>query len=158
MPLNPLGKIPALVLDDGRVLYDSPVICEYLDAEFGGRRLLPAIGRRALATSLTRAALVDGILDAAILARNDRLRPAAQQSQDWISWQLGKMLARRSTRSEREAATSATSSTSGTSRVGCALGYLPLRIPEREDPARWPRLDAWYAQGVAAPSFANGPV
>ena len=72
------------------MLYDSPVICEYLDTEFGGRRLLPAAGARRWKT-LTRAALADGILDAAILARNDRLRPAEQQSQDWIAWQLRKM-------------------------------------------------------------------
>ena len=56
VPWNPLGKIPALSLDDGGVLYDSPVICEYLDAEFGGRRLLPASGDAALANPDARRA------------------------------------------------------------------------------------------------------
>ena len=153
VPWNPLGKIPALVLDDGTVLYDSPVICEYLDTEFGGRRLLAASGERRWRT-LTRVALVDGILDAAILTRMDRLRPAAQQSADWVSRQLGKMLRGLDTL-EREAATFGSELDLGLVAVGCALGYLPVRIPESVDPARWPRLAEWYATALQRPSFAK---
>jgi glutathione S-transferase len=153
VPWNPLGKIPALVLDDGSVLYDSPVICEYLDTEFGGRRLLAASGERRWRT-LTRVALVDGILDAAILTRMDRLRPAAQQSADWISRQLGKMLRGLDTL-EHEAATFGSDLDLGLVAVGCALGYLPVRIPESVDPARWPRLAEWYAKALQRPSFAK---
>jgi glutathione S-transferase len=149
---NPLGKIPAMRLDDGRVLYDSPVICEYLDTEFGGRRLLPASGPERWRI-LTRAALVDGALDAAILARNERLRSVERQSQEWIDWQLGKMLRALDTL-EAEVPTFGDLDL-GLVSVGCAMGYLPLRIPEAKDPARWPRLNAWYEQALTRPSFAK---
>ena len=99
-PFNPLGKIPTLVTDAGAVLYDSPVICEYLDAEFGNHRLLPASGARRW-DILTRVALADGMMDAAILLRTERLRavekqssdPIAWQPQDFIAWQLRKIRA-----------------------------------------------------------------
>jgi glutathione S-transferase len=152
VPWNPLGKIPALVLDDGRVLYDSPVICEYLDAEFGGRRLLPASGDERWRI-LTRGALVDGALDAAILARNERLRAAERQSPEWIDWQLGKMF--RALDTLEAEATSFGELDLGLVAVGCAMGYLPLRVPEAKDPARWPRLNAWYAKAIERPSFAK---
>jgi len=149
---NPLGKIPALRLDDGRVLYDSPVICEYLDAEFGGHRLLPASGD-ARWRILTREALVDGALDAAILARNERLRPPERQAQEWIDWQLGKMF--RALDTLEAEAPGFGDIDLGLVAVGCAMGYLPLRVPEANDPARWPRLSAWYAKAVERPSFAK---
>lgn len=152
VPWNPLGKIPALVLDDGRVLYDSPVICEYIDAEFGGHRLLPASGD-ARWRILTRVALVDGALDAAILARNERLRPAERQSPEWIDWQLGKMFRALDTLEGEAPGFGALDL--GLVAVGCAMGYLPLRVAEANDPARWPRLSAWYAKAVERPSFAK---
>ena len=152
VPWNPLGKIPALALDDGRVLYDSPVICEYLDAEFGGHRLLPASGDKRWSI-LTRVELVDGALDAAILARNERLRPAERQSQEWTDWQLDKML--RALDILEGEAPGFGELDLGLVAVGCAMGYLPLRVPEAKDPARWPRLNAWYAKAVERPSFAK---
>ena len=63
MEENPLSKIPTLVLDDGTVLYDSPVICEYLDSLHAGRKLVPADGKERM-TALRRQALGDGLLDA----------------------------------------------------------------------------------------------
>src|SRR4051812_33852585 len=74
VPVNPLGKIPALICDDGTVLFDSPVICEYLDAQFGGGKLLPAAGDKRWRI-MTMAALADGLIDAGILVRHERLRP-----------------------------------------------------------------------------------
>jgi len=153
VPFNPLGKIPALVRDDGSVLFDSPVICEYLDAQFGGGRLLPASGDLRYRV-MTRAALADGLLDAGILIRHERLRPAGQQSQEWISWQLGKLFAGLDAL-EREAQTLDGDLDLGTIGVGCALGYLPLRIAEANDPARWPRLAQWSAKLFERPSFAR---
>jgi glutathione S-transferase len=153
VPFNPLGKIPALVLDDGTVLYDSPVICEYLDAEFGGRKLLPAYGVQRYRT-LTRAALADGMLDAGILVRHERLRPPERQSQDWVARQLSKIFAALDTL-EREVPSFAPTLDLGQVGVGCALGYLPLRIPEAKDPARWPRLAEWFANVSLRPSFAR---
>lgn len=153
VPFNPLGKIPALILDDGSVLYDSPVICEYLDAEFGGRRLLPAAGPPRWRV-LTRAALVDGALDAGILARNERLRPVEKQSQEWIAWQVDKVV-RALDALEEEVPGFGNELDLGLVGVGCAMGYLPLRVPEAKDPARWPRLRAWYAEVARRPSFAK---
>jgi glutathione S-transferase len=154
VPFNPLGKIPALVLDDGSVIFDSPVICEYLDAEFGERRLLPAAGARRWRI-MTRAALADGLLDAGILVRHERLRPAERQSQDWIAKQLGKIFAGLDAL-ERDAASFNGTLDMGQIAVGCALGYLPLRIPETVDlAARWPRLAEWSAEVSKRASFAN---
>src|SRR5882757_8753121 len=70
MAENPLSKIPTLVLDDGTVLYDSPVVCEYLDSLHAGRKLIPAeLGARM--TALRRQALGDGFLDFLLLLRNE---------------------------------------------------------------------------------------
>jgi glutathione S-transferase len=153
VPFNPLGKIPALVLDNGTVIYDSPVICEYLDTEFGGRRLLAASGEKRWRT-LTRAALADGALDAALLTRHERLRPADRQSQDWIALQLRKVTGALDTL-EHDAATFGDELDLGLVAVGCVLGYLPIRIPEAIDPARWPRLAQWFAKVSQRPSFAR---
>ena len=150
-PVNPLGKIPALITDTGQVLYDSPVICEYLDAEFGQRNLLPADGERRWAI-LTMAALADGLLDAGILIRNERLRPAERQSSEWIEWQMRKVSAGLDAL-ERKADGFGDRLDLGLIGVGCALGYLPLRLDEAKGLERWPRLKTWYATTSQRPSF-----
>lgn len=81
---NPLGKIPALALDDGAVIYDSGVIVQYLDALDGRNRLLPA-DPFAQVAELRRHALADGILDAAVGIAFELRRPAEQQSASWIA-------------------------------------------------------------------------
>lgn len=153
VPFNPLGKIPALVRDDGSVLFDSPVICEYLDTQFGGGRLLPAKGDERFVV-LTRAALADGLLDAGLLVRHERLRPVEQQSAEWIGWQLGKVVSALDAL-EHGADALEGDLDLGKIGVGCALGYLPLRVPEANDPARWPRLGRWSMKLFERPSFAR---
>ena len=87
---NPLGKVPTLIADDGRVLYDSRVICEYFD-ELGGGRLFPRSGAPRWA-ALTLQSLADGMLDAALLARYETaLRPEALRWGDWVTGQLDKV-------------------------------------------------------------------
>ena len=82
---NPLGKVPALILDDGTCLYDSRVICEYLYLRSEGAHLFPEGGERW--DALTRQALGDGILDAALIARYERaLRPEPLR---WDAWDAG---------------------------------------------------------------------
>ena len=81
---NPLSKIPTLVLDDGRVLIDSLVICEYLDALAGGGRLFPAQGD-ARWDALARHALANGLLDILILWRNERDKPEARRTPEWLA-------------------------------------------------------------------------
>jgi glutathione S-transferase len=155
-PHNPLGKIPALVTDDGAVLFDSPVICEYLDAGFGGQRLLPQAGARRYEV-LTRMALADGIIDAAILVRNERLREKAKQSDEWIAWQLRKVFSGLDRFEER--ADLSAGLDLGQIALGAALGYVPLRIDETTGLTRWPRLSAWYERMSQRESFrATAPV
>ena len=87
---NPLGKIPVLLTDDGEALYDSRVICEYLDTLHDGPRLLPQDAARWSVLRLV--ALADGLMDAAVLVRYEKAaRQPEQQSQAWLDGQLGKV-------------------------------------------------------------------
>ena len=81
---NPLGKIPTLVLDDGQVLYDSAVICEYLDRRGQGPRLFPLDGEARWAALRTHA-LGDGMLDTLILWRAELAKPPARQTREWLA-------------------------------------------------------------------------
>ena len=88
--VNPLGKIPALN-DDDIVLYDSRVIIEYLDAKAGGGKLIPASGAARFET-LTREALMDGIMDAAILVVYEgRFRPDDKYVESFVTYQREKI-------------------------------------------------------------------
>jgi glutathione S-transferase len=155
-PLNPVGKIPALVTDAGEVLFDSVVICEYLTAEFGGERLLPARGA-ARYEVLTRTAFADGMTDAAILVRHERARDRSKQSDEWIEWQLRKVFNALDHFEAR--ATERVSLDLGDIALGASLGYMPLRIDEVAGLPRWPRLRAWYDRAAQRDSFrATAPV
>jgi glutathione S-transferase len=111
---NPLSKIPALITDDGLALYDSPVICEYLDSLHAGPKLIPARGAERFQV-LRRQALGDGILEAAVLVFYERtMRPAAHQWASWISGQIEKATQGLDA-VEREVARSEKRSTSGRS-------------------------------------------
>ena len=81
MRLNPLNKLPTLILDDGTALYDSRVIVEHLDGLEGGPKLIPPSGAERI-SSLRIQALCDGILDFLLLGLSERARPEAQQSPD----------------------------------------------------------------------------
>ena len=147
---NPLGKIPALILESGEVLYDSAVIVEYLDWLAGGGRIIPADPARRF-RSLTAQALADGISEAAVLMRYEALwREPDKRSETWIAHQRGKI--------ERalmafEHAPPEELSDVGTIALACALGYLDLRF-EGKWRADHPRLVAWLdAFSDATPSF-----
>src|SRR5215467_13583533 len=87
---NPLMKIPALTTDDGQVLFDSPVICEYLDSLAGGGKVFPPAGP-ARWTALRQQALGDGILDALILCRYEiAARPQEKRFAGWTDGQTTK--------------------------------------------------------------------
>jgi glutathione S-transferase len=81
MRLNPLNKLPTLILDDGRALYDSRVIVEYLDSVHGGRKRIPEAGE-ARFEALRMQALCDGVLDFLLVGLSERARPEGQQSSD----------------------------------------------------------------------------
>ncbi len=143
---NPLVKVPALTTDDGLVLYDSPVICEYLDTQHGGPKLFPPNGK-ARWIALRQQALGDGILDAAILGRYEILRPKEYQWQDWIDAQLRKVRgALAALEMETEAGELGGPLTIGQITVGCALGYLDFRYASEDWHSRHRRLSAWYEE------------
>jgi glutathione S-transferase len=88
--LNPLGKVPTLVLDDGTALFDSRVIVEFLDAVSPISRLIPDDNRDRVAVRRWEA-LADGTLDAGLLIRYEGLRPKKEQGEVWIAKQKGKL-------------------------------------------------------------------
>lgn len=123
---NPLGKIPLLILDDGSHLYDSRVICEYLDNLAGGGNLFPASDARW--SALTLQSLCDGILDAAILqVYEKRLRPEEKRHQDWVDHQNGKVQ-RGLNWLEANTPESSAQPTIGDITLACVLGYLDFRF------------------------------
>ena len=88
---NPLGKIPALVLEDGTVLFDSRVILEYLDHRAGGGRIIPTDASTRFA-ALRLQALADGIMDASVLlVYEGRWRPPERHEPKWVDLQAGKV-------------------------------------------------------------------
>ncbi len=156
--INPLGKIPALITDDGTVIYDSRVICEYLDGLHAGPKLFPAAGA-ARWIALRQQALGDGLLDAALLGRYESLRPKEFHWTEWFDAQLRKLRGALSAL-EAECAEgtlarfAATDTPSiGPITVGCALGYLDFRYPDEAWRERHERLALWYADFAARPSM-----
>ena len=150
---NPLGKIPCLVLADGRGLYDSRVICEYLDRRHHGPRLIPNDGV-ARWDALRLQALGDGILDAALLARYETaLRPEERRWSAWIDGQLDKVDRALDRLETVEAPAFGATVDIGAITIGCALGYLDFRFAERDWRSRRPALAEWYAQFAVRPSM-----
>jgi len=149
---NPLNKIPALTLDDGTTLYDSPVICEYLDALAGGGELLPASGPARWEVLRTQA-LADGVLDASILVFYERLhRPKELHWQAWLDGQTQK--ARQGLDALDAVATRFGDAPDlGQVAAACAVGWLEFRAPFGDVRAGRPNLTAWYERFAARPSM-----
>jgi glutathione S-transferase len=147
---NPLGKIPTLILEDGSALYDSRVIVEYLDFLGGGGRVIPAAPGPRFA-ALTRQALADGIMDAALLQIYEtRFRDPSQYVAKWLDHQAGKV--ERSLGDLEAALPGEGALDIGAIALACALGYLDLRFAGRWRAAH-PRLVAWldaFAGAVSA--------
>jgi glutathione S-transferase len=154
MPLaqNPLGKIPTLERDDGPALFDSRVICRFLDAEFGTNLYPPA---PALWSVLTIEALADGITDAAIaMVYETRLRSEAQVNAQLLEgyWEkITRALGALETRWMADLAR--TKPDMAQIAVGTALGYLDFRHQDRPWRSNAPNLGAWYAVFSARPSM-----
>ena len=148
---NPLGKIPTLITDEGAVLYDSRVICEYLDS-LGGGRLFPRDGG-ARWSALTHQSLGDGIMDAAILIRYETFaRPEPLRWPEWIAGQTEKLTAGLS-EIERHAGGFAERVDIGTITLGCTLGYLDMRFGHLGWRERHPATAAWFSAFAARPSM-----
>jgi len=149
---NPLGKIPALITEDGSVLYDSPVILEYLDVRAGGGKIIPKDSKARIA-ALTLQALCDGILDAGILlVYEGRWRPAEMHVQKWIEHQRGKV-DRAFAVLEASPPKLDTVPNVGAITLACALGYGDLRFEGKWRPGH-PKLVKWLDEFAAkVPAF-----
>ena len=150
---NPLGKIPALVLDDGTAYYDSRVILEYLDHLAGGGRIIPREPKARFA-SLTLQALCDGILEASLLiVYESRYRPDDKRVQAWVDRQADKV-ARGLKALEAGPPPLDAVPNVGQIALACALGYRDLRFGGTWR-ADHPRLLAWHDKFAAqVPAFA----
>lgn len=150
---NPIGKVPALVLGDGSALYDSPVICEYLDTLHAGPRWFPDGPERW--DALRRQALADGILDAAVISRYEAaLRPEALRWEDWLSGQRQK-ITRALQQLEQTCGQWGERLDIGTLTIACALGYLDFRFAAMDWRSECPQLSAWFAAFSQRPSIAD---
>ena len=150
---NPLAKIPTLVLEDGTILYDSPVICEYLDTLHGGKRLFPQAGSEKW-TALRRQAFGDGLMDLLVLWRNERTKPPERQTKTWLDAFALKM--KRSLAAlEAEAPDLARGFDIGHITIGGALSYIDFRFPDLDWRAGHPKLAAWHAEFESRPSVKD---
>ncbi len=149
---NPVGKIPTLIGDDGDAIYDSRVICEFLDGLHAGPKLFPDRGA-ARWRALTRQALGDGLLDAAIIVRYENtLRPEEYRWTEWTAQQWEKV--RRSLeRLEHEEVDRGEALDIGAISIACALGYLDFRFAEEGWRDRYPKLAEWFARVEQRPSM-----
>jgi len=148
---NPLGKVPTMLTDDGQVLYDSRVICEYLNQLAGGTLFPPAGTARWQA--LTLQALGDGVLDAALLVRyEDAARPEALRWADWRVAQLDKAHTAFAAL-EAEPTLLEARIDIGSITIGCAIWYLDLRFADLAWRDRCPGVAAWYAGFSQRPSM-----
>ncbi len=153
--VNPLGRIPALILDDETCVFDSPVIAEYADTLNDSPILIPRNDALARMRVKRWEALADGIVDSAVVVRTESIRPAEKQDPDTLrrhndaitrsidhaAEQLGK----------REWCEGSSISLADLSLVS-ALLYLDLRQPERDWRGAHPNLAAWFERISARPS------
>jgi glutathione S-transferase len=156
--LNPLRKVPCLVTDDGEAWYDSPVICEWLDA-LPGPRLLPADFATRMAVKRIEA-LADGAMEAGVAIRLESIyagRAEHERSAGWMDWQWLKVEGgvRELERQLGERAWFVGNGlTLADIGVACALEWLDFRLPDRPWRALAPRLSAWLEAFAQRPAFA----
>ena len=148
---NPLGKLPALIRDDGPTIYDSRVICRYLD-NLGGGTLYP---EARVWDVLTLEATADGLMEAAVLmVYEHRVRPEDKIFDGWVEAQWGKAMGAVQAINDRWMGHLAGPMDAGQIGVACALGYLDFRHPDRDWRVACPDLAAWYAKMQERPSIA----
>ena len=154
--INPLGKIPCLILPNGHPIFDSSVIADYID---GMSEITPLFPKLNLDKALVKTfeALADGLLDAAILARRERIsRPLAEQSEAWIERQISKVQASLQYLSNSLGASEycyLNQFTIADIAIGCALDWLDFRLPEITWRTEYPNLDVYLSRLSLRPSF-----
>lgn len=142
--VNPVGRIPAMLTDDGTALYDSNVICEYLDAQFGGSRLFRANDERRWET-LRRLSLADGMLETGVLWRSERTRPAEQQSSPTLVAFERKMKSALDALEDETLVADAERIDIGDIAIAVALSYLDFRFAELAWRDHHADTAAWFA-------------
>ena len=155
---NPIGKVPCLVMEDGEAVFDSRVICEYVDTLSPVGKLIPQSGRERVEVRCWEA-LADGVLDAAVLIRLESTqRDAAGRSDAWVARQQRKI---------DEGVSAISRGLAGNPwcannhysladiAVGCALGYLDFRMPELNWREKFPNLEKHYAKLSQRQSFVD---
>jgi glutathione S-transferase len=149
---NPLAKVPAAKLDDGTLLFDSRVICEYLNDAAGGT-LVPSGAERWRV--LTEQALGDGLLDAALLARYEETsRAPDQRSEVWRASQMTKIDAALD-HMEETVEIFGSEVTIGCLTIASSLGYLDFRFSGVDWRSSRPKLASWYADFILRPSMSR---
>ncbi|MFN3236814.1 MAG: glutathione S-transferase N-terminal domain-containing protein [Pseudomonadales bacterium] len=145
---NPLGKVPTLVLENGELIYDSPVICAYLDSLTTELMLLPKAEPERWRVQ-RQEALADGIMEAAFNIVMENKRPDAEPSKFWLDrWHnaidRGLMALSQQPLIDLNVATIASA---------CALNYLGFRLPEIHWDTTYPELKHWHSQMLKRPAF-----
>jgi glutathione S-transferase len=148
---NPLNKLPTLVTADGPV-YDSRVICEYLDTLHDGARLFPPSGPERLA-ALRRQALADGMLDFLVLWYGERQRPTDHQSAPHLEAYRRKLASSLDALERDAEALGAAPFGIGAIAIGCALSYVDFRFAGEDWRAGRPQLATWHAEVAQRPSM-----
>lgn len=154
---NPLGKVPALIADDGRVWFDSPVIAEYLETLPAAPFLLPADRLVALEVRQLEA-LADGITDAGVLVLLEGRRPAEQQSEAWRARHWAKAERGLAALDARIAGRSwfvGEAMSLADIAVGCCWSWLNFRFPHAGLATKFPALSAWATVVLQRPAFAQ---
>jgi glutathione S-transferase len=127
---NPLGKIPALILDDGRVVYDSRVILDYLDGQAGGGKIIPSSGNDRFEV-MVRCAMFSGLLDAAILiVYESRFRPEDKRVPEFVEYQRDKIIrVLKAVADVNPSYTNGAMPDIGEIALACSIDYLDYRKP-----------------------------
>ena len=153
---NPLGKVPALVLDDNRVVHDSKVIVEYLETLNSKPILIPVDPLLRIEHKQIEV-IADGICDAVVLISLEGGRPADKRSEEWIERQRNKVNAGIAQLSRDLKSGVLSSSNLGLAQIAtlCALDYIDLRYPQYEWRKTAPNLIDLYTRLSTRPSFAS---
>jgi glutathione S-transferase len=155
--LNPLARIPVLVLDDDTVLFDSPVIVEYLDSLAPNNKLFPQPSRERVEVKRWEA-LADGLLDSAVGIRLELMRPEAQRSPSWMKRErdvIDAALGMMGRELGEQSWCMGTPFTFADIAVGCALGYLDFRFPDIDWRGRHPNLGRLHDKLMQRLAFAD---
>ena len=158
MESNPLGKVPCLVMEDGGAMFDSRVIVEYLDTLSPVGKLIPPNGRERAEVKCWEA-LADGVADAGVLIRLERIqRPQSQQSPAWIMRQMNKIkagLTALASGLDDKPYCAGNHYTLADVCTGCALGWLTFRFPEVDWRGEHPNLSKLYDKLSERQSFKD---